>query len=469
FFMLCAVCLQSTSALAGPWTYRPFLFDDKNLNTRADIKDTIPRLVLKTNSEHAPSFSDLYAKDAQLSFFTEITDLLLLQKNPRQKISIAKEKSIFVSKWQTCQNQIFALRKQILAQNLVGNDKKDLLNLSKITEKICESIYKPDNYIAQNKSGDVSFFKVSHMISLFETLSEPIVHLPEVPIAVPESFFDTYYGIVLKMRILDLNKSVSQLAGLSSTLQKQIQKNNSYVTVAGYKTLANAVIQQAQNQIKQASQFAKDIFHQGQKEYKTDQNKFKNARNYRPELPYPFLSDKEREFISLYLGALAWRARGGGLLDEPQGTQKTRFYFNFIPMSIIGNLNGGDKGRSIAQAIFYRLFKGWGKFMDMGHTPGQSDKYHDLVMMTNRGLYQIVSTETLLINDGYDSSYLRAGGLQMGPCYYYSWDQLPLTVAPDLQPPYADVIDGPTAWGELCVGATISLGLSKSLLGGHRK
>ena len=70
------------------------------------------------------------------------------------------------------------------------------------------------------------------------------------------------------------------------------------------------------------------------------------------------------------------------------------------------------------------VFDGWGDWMDMGSTPGGEDKYFDLVAMTRRGHQQVKAAVDLLAQRSYDATPLLTGGLQMGPCYYYSFEKL---------------------------------------------
>ncbi len=40
-------------------------------------------------------------------------------------------------------------------------------------------------------------------------------------------------------------------------------------------------------------------------------------------------------------------------------------------------------------------------------------------------------------------------------------------LAPQAKPPFAPFIDGPTAWGEFCVGAAFGIGMSDAFLPGR--
>lgn len=176
---------------------------------------------------------------------------------------------------------------------------------------------------------------------------------------------------------------------------------------------------------------------------------------------YDNLPREERQALTTWLGAVYWRMRGGGIVDKPEGTQKTRLYFVAYAFQTLAELNGNSS--SVGSSLMQKLvFKGWGEWMDMGHTPGQDTEINDLINMTARGIYQV---------DGIVSSVkypniLRVAGLHMGNCYITAWEQLKdIYFLPGLKPPFATYMDGPTAWAEYCVGAALGYGLSAGAYG----
>ncbi len=113
----------------------------------------------------------------------------------------------------------------------------------------------------------------------------------------------------------------------------------------------------------------------------------------------------------------------------------------------------------------------------MGTTPGGQDLYEDLVQMTDRGRHQVAdnpllppgasSAKNYLDAKGYDTTQLVTGGLDMGPCYAYALGELSnFRYAETAPPPYGQFIEGFTAIGELCTGASMALGMAKTLLDG---
>ena len=196
----------------------------------------------------------------------------------------------------------------------------------------------------------------------------------------------------------------------------------------------------------------------------------------RAALPFPSLTRTEREQIAFWLGGIYWRMRGGGLM--PTGsTQKARTYFLQRPFQRIAELTGGAAiGNDLGTAIYLNIFDGWGDWMDMGTTPGGQDLYEDLVDMTDRGRHQVADTPIIpgstsavkyLDTRGYDATNITVGGLDMGPCYAYALGELSQFRYIDSAPaPYGQFIEGFTAVGEFCTGASIALGMAKTLLDG---
>ncbi|MBW1873076.1 MAG: hypothetical protein JRJ19_13485, partial [Deltaproteobacteria bacterium] len=138
------------------------------------------------------------------------------------------------------------------------------------------------------------------------------------------------------------------------------------------------------------------------------------------------------------------------------------------PYQLIGELNAGlNDADRVGFMIFVQENWGYADWMDMGTTPGGKDKYADLVDMTNRGKRATLLVAPMLENLGYDVRELVYGGLQMGPCYYYAWEELRYyQLGEDLQYPYMWFLEGPTAIGEFCTGASLALGLARTLLWG---
>jgi hypothetical protein len=182
------------------------------------------------------------------------------------------------------------------------------------------------------------------------------------------------------------------------------------------------------------------------------------------------LTDEERVLLSFYIGGIYWRARGAGLLayppDPEQGTLRRLLYVRY-PFQLVGDLTGGVDADGVGNSILIDENWGWDEWWDMGTNPGSADQYSDLVGMTQRGKRGVDLARPQLEGRGYDVRSLVAGGLQMGPCYYYAWEELAdFRLGEDLQDPYMWFIEWPTSVGEFCAGAALGEGLARTLLWG---
>lgn len=188
------------------------------------------------------------------------------------------------------------------------------------------------------------------------------------------------------------------------------------------------------------------------------------------KLPYPTLTAGERKLLAMFLSAMAWRARGGGIYKKVPGmlaTQKLRVKYIWNAYGTVLDLLGAGKATSgMSFGLYTRGFKGWHDFWDMG----TNDRYtleEDFRLMTERGRYQVESAVASARSHGFRTAPLEQAGMRMGACYLYGWHAMP---APrpewgsELAEPFKNFSMGPTSWGELCFGAGLGLGLAETLL-----
>jgi hypothetical protein len=175
------------------------------------------------------------------------------------------------------------------------------------------------------------------------------------------------------------------------------------------------------------------------------------------------LNHNEKELLSAYMGGLLWRLRGGGLLKK-RGTQHIRtFYigYGFQSLGKLVNKNIEEITHAYqSQLVYY----GWGEFFDIGYNPAQRSETYDMVKMTERGLIQVRTSLPYLRDLKGRRDTLIASGLQMGPCYFWSWQEFKgVQEYPELQPPFRPFLHGfPTSWGEVCTGAALGIGLYRT-------
>ena len=139
----------------------------------------------------------------------------------------------------------------------------------------------------------------------------------------------------------------------------------------------------------------------------------------------------------------------------------------------IGRFAGGladSKGLGVNYAIDESF--GDAEWWDMGNEPGH-DQYYDLLWMTDRGRRGVGLASTMLCDLGYDIKNLVAGGLQMGPCYFYMWwepwarNNRYFQLGEDLTEPYFIFLEMSVSSGEVCYGGAMGLGLARTLLWGR--
>ncbi len=213
-------------------------------------------------------------------------------------------------------------------------------------------------------------------------------------------------------------------------------------------------------------------------------------RNQR-HLPYPLLTADERKWISMVLGALAWRMRGGGIFIQDNPTfmlpQWERRHFIKEPFAAIARLNAGFSVNSVGYLLWYPLmFKGYGQYFDMGHLPnwrGRNDcgtQAQDYFNMSRRGQYFIRYAAEYLNRKGYDVRPLVFAGNQIGACYLLSWQNFGYHqrirwtnrnwTAKRHHPPihWEGIAHEALTWGEICYGAGLGLALSETLQSSRR-
>lgn len=218
-----------------------------------------------------------------------------------------------------------------------------------------------------------------------------------------------------------------------------------------------------------------DILSEALQEVETSEYKLASHRatpDQDPDLQFPQLTIKERRQLVLFLSAMTWRARGGGVYYKVPGlfaTQKLRVKYIWNSYSTILNFLGAKDSlvRSASFSLYTRGFRGWNKFWDMGHNATYTLE-EDFKLMTERGSFQVAGAVEAFKTHGYSTESLEFAGRQMGACYLYGWHGMKKPWPPwgaSLKPPFIGLGGGPTSWGELCFGASLGLGLAETILG----
>jgi hypothetical protein len=408
--------------------------------------------------------TEIQLVDSRLHFFPEIADLLTRAATRTEKAEREKPGV------ETCKSHLdfdAHLITNISTARQCANFRDDVQNTFSGFQKVCLYATEAERFVAEHHPGEVDFFEMMSLEGAIATAGEALSHIDFPSALITDDFHKTTRQIIAKIRFAKLTSDIDSQLQNYNHLLKQLKTKQQCLSGGPSDTLEGAVhllIEELQS----AKADLQELDRLGRGQAELDRQMVLNRGRFREILPYPSLTDSERQFLSMYFGAVFWRMRGGGLI-KLSGTQHARIEFNLFPMMIIGNLNGGSSGSSAGQSIFTHIFKGWSQFMGMGPI-GDPKRIANLIGMTNRGRYQVEGAATTLKENGYDDTDLQAGGSQMGACYLYSWDRLNgIRIGDPIPAPYWAFIDGPTSWGELCAGASISLGLSKSLLNGTSK
>ena len=351
----------------------------------------------------------------------------------------------------------------------------------KIFQKACSKISRPElnyDYTIQNPYQNKYFKDVDGLIQVF---------LPPLAlIDLPESVLTTDFK----------NK------GRTALLRVQYERLIDPLIMSIEELEDMNEIKLAQ-ELKRVQSFLDNIFSSGLSRASLQQVENTAYERCRESLSYPALTDEDREFLSMYLGMLAWRVRGEALWKK-RGTQELRKFFAEKAFSVLINLNSGSwgLGDDVGEVLRRKLqIKGWSEWMDMGKHDG--DKWIDLIGMTRRGMFQVGEGRYYPIGlggdarkefrkRGFDDTGLKVGAAQMGSCYYLSHEIFeyrteeeirnrvgrleddPYALGEDLRgkDPYTHFLHGgirSSSYGELCFGGTLGLGMAKSLLLGKTK
>lgn len=314
----------------------------------------------------------------------------------------------------------------------------------------CLALTRPERYVLGHPPGSAAFADLSSLDGLIAIAGRAVAELA-LPQSLAEGEMAALRRIAGKLRMAEIQAQAARFLAASASAAQG----------------GGALPALRQRVAALAADWAR-VDRAGRAEAERERAALAAAGRERAPLPYPSLTAAERERLSMLLGGIYWRIRGGGLLPALESTQAARLRYNALPMAAIGRLNGGTEGWAAGLAIFSRIFEGWGSWMDMGRTPGGGDALADLEGMTRRGARQVGIAAALLATGGYDPAPLRAGGLQLGPVYYFAWERLGhLRIGADPPPPLRPFLEGPTAWGEFLGGAAISLGFARALLAGR--
>jgi hypothetical protein len=377
-----------------------------------------------------------------------------------------------------------------------------LQQLTAVNLSTCLELEEPERYVHASRapaglsqSALVTFVdqRTGTLEQQIALVGAALALLPVPDGLLPPDWVPTMRRVLWKIRAVPTARLATARTALSAAIDTLDLQPSCFDPVAG--PAARAQLQAMVNELNAVETHVNRVVSVGVAQAASQQQCLAAKGRTRPNLPFPALTDEEREFVGFWLGGVFWRLRGAGLLPT-LGTQNLRTFFARRPFREIARVaNGTMVGEKAADAVYCNLFDGWGEWFDMGtgrdpSAPAEArqDAYYDLVQMTNRGRQHVAdfplgpytsclvfapgttrSPEEYLRNAGYDPIALYGGGLSMGPCYLYGLNPLKnFTYYPTAQapPPYSGMFEGFTNVGEFCAGGSLALGLTRSLLNG---
>ncbi len=350
----------------------------------------------------------------------------------------------------------------------------------------CRDVEQPERYVTAYQPGVVNDTTTATIESLIGVAGEVLSHHPPPDGLLPNDWVKTLRGVVWKLRRGPID---AQITTARASYKDALTTLTSQATCfdSNARAALTTAINELDAELAAASAHVAKLDADGKKAADQELVCLAARGRTRSALPFASLTTEERKFVAFWLGGVYWRMRGGGLIALGS-TQAARTQFCERPLRRIGELTGGPTGETAGYRVFLNIFDGWGEWMDMGTTPGGQDLYEDLVQMTDRGRQQVADPATssagipipipigglegavtYLADKGYDTTALLTGGLDMGPCYAFALNPLGgfRYVDQQMPAPYnSTFLEGFTAIGEFCTGASISLGLAETLLEG---
>jgi len=343
--------------------------------------------------------------------------------------------------------------------------------------KTCQEVEFPEVYVLDHPPGvvDADFLGNSQLLSTLEgqiaLIGEALSHLDYPVGLIPDDFIPLARSVIAKIRYQTLSDNIDARLSLYQQAKQRLQSSASCFQ-AGPSASLQSAIDELITELTAIGEDLDQLYADGLAQAAEDRLAVECQGRLRNDLPHPALTDHEREMLAFYLTAVYWRMRGGGLIRNPANGDVPDITYVINIFEGIGKFAGGlanahDLGVRYAIDESY----GYAEWWDMGNEPGH-DQYYDLLWMTDRGRRGVGLASTMVGDLGYDIKNLVAGGLIMGPCYFYMWYELwarngrYFQLGEDLVEPYYVFLEMPVSSGEACYGGAMGLGLARTLLWG---
>lgn len=462
-----ATLLLACSSLSFANVYVPFEFEDKKLYQRADIVDVLPKLSMEISPQEAQGLEKISIANVDMYLFKEVANFMNLVNNPSNTRWTSLDASNKCSAHKIF--DVTALPKISSSCPITkhtfskAQERKDLfLN--------CQNAYQPELYVDEIPAGEVKISRLNDLPGLIQTIAWPLRQVNFSDNLVTPELLTKMRFLLTKIRMNDLLLKVRSNKNLYTKMLRELKDQKCFKAQESELSALTSQLTLQKTEIEEAESYLLKIDQEGRRQAELDRQKILLAGKFRAILPYDNLSDADREYITMYVSSIMWRFRGGGVVERSDSTQFRRIFYTWMPMNMLGALNGGEYGAQKGGPLFLGLFKMWGEYFDMGTNPVEDDRYFDLTKMSERGIFQVKILLKTLERDGFTTTPVLMAGLQMGPLYYFATysNMVSANHYEGLKTsPFLEAIGGQTDWGEVLFGATIGIGLSRSLLGGQ--
>lgn len=203
-------------------------------------------------------------------------------------------------------------------------------------------------------------------------------------------------------------------------------------------------------------------------------------RTYGQVLRRGCVAEAEMGAYLQFLGALAWRARGGGLYNKTgQFSGLYRRIFGWEAWRVMARRYGLDRQSAdqFGQLMFEGLKEPWGEWIDVGRAKRPINKNahtgtiaSDFQNLRKRGRRLVAGPVDILAARGANPRPLWQAGDQMGACYLLAWNVYRgrPTLGSNLAGRMSPIADSPIAWGEICMGASLAFGMTHTLAANYQ-
>jgi hypothetical protein len=462
--------LLSIPSFAQTVSFKPFEFKDSNLGVRSDIKKEYSRQVYQFNQSEVAKLVRDEDTEAKLNLFPETLKLMQHARAMGEGGGQPTRSLNF------CGRHVGAVNVPVVSANCSSLQVSVDTAFANIS-KVCRDVETPEKYMLElpaYTNFDEKLFTRNGLMSLIETAGQSLLQHQWPQGMISQEMADRGRSILLRLRYETLKKQIDDQQNRYYSILSHIAGSPNCISgnVAAVKTTVEGL----STELSAASNYLNQVYAAGLAQAQADQAKVASQGRIRDPLPYPALTDSDREWLSFYVMGVYWRIRGGGLFANI-GTQTRRSVFAKFPIEKLVELNCGTKCNSSVRGIGGKMklklqLKGWGEWADMGTWQGEGaqDRFHDLTFMTWRGEYQVDNSVTALTSAKFNGAPFYLSGLQMGATYWYPTvtGMKFIIYGPNGDRPTA-LTNGPWSMGEVFQGATMGLGLARSLLQGHTK